>query len=64
MTSRLSLPSRLKYNNGASSNPPSLPTSRNTSPRRNMSENAKPGLVLRVNVLKVRPRVPRRYWSS
>jgi hypothetical protein len=48
LTSRLSLPHRLK--NGTPSN--SVPTSRNTSPKRTMSDHNKPGLVLRVNVLK------------
>jgi hypothetical protein len=53
LTSRLSLPHRLK--NGTPSN--SVPASRNTSPKRAMSEHNKPGLVLRVNVLKAGARL-------
>ncbi|KAH7113872.1 phosphatidylserine decarboxylase-domain-containing protein [Dendryphion nanum] len=64
LTSKLSLPARLKHNNnnnnGGTSNPNSTPVSRSASPRRisprrTMSDNSsKPGLVLRANVLKGR----------
>lgn len=63
LTSKLSLPARLKSSNntngGLSSNPTSTPASRSTSPRRisprrTMSDNSKPALVLRANVLKGR----------
>ena len=58
-TSKLSLPARLKLNNTTNSAPSSVPNSPRTgSPRRAMTENNKPGLVLRVNVLKVRGRYP------
>lgn len=55
-TSKLSLPTRFKHANspsGHASTPTSVPTSRQGSPKRTM-EQAKPGLVLRANVLKVR----------
>lgn len=61
-TSKLSLPTRFKSSNttnGANSTPTSVPNSRQGSPKRAM-EQAKPGLVLRANVLKVRlRRLPR-----
>jgi phosphatidylserine decarboxylase len=54
-TTKLSLPARFKHSNttGSPSNPTSTPTNRQISPKRNM-EQAKPGLMLRANVLKVR----------
>ncbi|KAH7067289.1 phosphatidylserine decarboxylase-domain-containing protein [Paraphoma chrysanthemicola] len=55
-TSKLSLPTRFKQPstaNGTNSTPTSVPTSRQGSPKRTM-EQAKPGLVLRANVLKGR----------
>lgn len=54
-TSKLSLPQRLKQNNTNSSSTSvnSIPTSRQGSPKRTMSD-LKPGLVLRANVIKVR----------
>lgn len=59
-TSKLSLPHRLKqqssYTNGANSTPTSVPASRTGSPKlRAMNEQPTPGLVLRANVIKVRP---------
>ncbi|KAH7083956.1 phosphatidylserine decarboxylase-domain-containing protein [Paraphoma chrysanthemicola] len=55
-TSKLSLPTRFKQPstaNGTNSTPTSVPASRQGSPKRTM-EQAKPGLVLRANVLKGR----------
>ncbi|KAF3037208.1 hypothetical protein E8E12_003859 [Didymella heteroderae] len=54
-TSKLSLPHRLKQNNQNSSTTSvnSIPTSRQGSPKRTMSD-VKPGLVLRANVIKGR----------
>jgi phosphatidylserine decarboxylase len=53
-TTKLSLPTRFKYsNNTGTTTPTSIPTSRQGSPKRNM-EQAKPGLMLRAHVLKVR----------
>lgn len=63
-TSKLSLPVRLKHNNSTNSTPSSLPNSRKVSPQRQMSENTKPGLVLRANVLKVRATPPTPTESS
>lgn len=59
-TSKLSLPHRLKQHNANSSTTSvnSIPTSRQGSPKRTMSD-IKPGLVLRANVIKVRVAVPR-----
>ncbi|PSN66397.1 hypothetical protein BS50DRAFT_574824 [Corynespora cassiicola Philippines] len=60
LTSKLSLPGRLKNNhnssngNGTASNPSSVPPSRGTSPKRTMSDQNKPSLVLRATVLKGR----------
>ncbi|KAF2011547.1 hypothetical protein BU24DRAFT_354631 [Aaosphaeria arxii CBS 175.79] len=58
LSSKLSLPSRLKNNhnntNAPTSNPASVPTSRRTSPLRTMSDSSKPGLVLKANVIKGR----------
>ncbi|KAF2632974.1 hypothetical protein BU25DRAFT_406248 [Macroventuria anomochaeta] len=51
-TSKLLLPQRLKQNNSTTS-VNSIPTSRQGSPKRNMSD-VKPGLVLRANVIKGR----------
>lgn len=57
LASKISLPGRLKNNsaNGASTTPSSGPTSRSGSPKSAMSEPARTGLVLRANVIKVRP---------
>ncbi|KAH5115799.1 phosphatidylserine decarboxylase proenzyme [Parastagonospora nodorum] len=55
-TSKLSLPTRFKHannNGGPPSTPNSIPNSRQGSPKRTM-EQAKPGLMLRANVLKGR----------
>ena len=60
--SKLSLPVRLKHNNSSNSVSATTtdPAGRRLSPQRaTMSENIKPGLVLRVNVLKVRATPPR-----
>ncbi|KAF2466049.1 uncharacterized protein BDR25DRAFT_306271 [Lindgomyces ingoldianus] len=58
LTSKLSLPHRLKnnHNNGSGTNssPTSVPASRSSSPKRAMLDPAKAGLVLRANVLKGR----------
>ncbi|KAF2681648.1 hypothetical protein K458DRAFT_420415 [Lentithecium fluviatile CBS 122367] len=58
LTSKLSLPARLKNGNnnanGTNSAPTSVPASRSASPRRTMSDLAKNGLVLRANVIKGR----------
>jgi hypothetical protein len=53
-TSKLTLPHRLKQHNANSSTASvnSIPTSRQGSPKRTMSD-VKPGLVLRANVIKV-----------
>jgi phosphatidylserine decarboxylase len=55
LTSKFSLPHRLKNNNHSNNHggSASVPTSRNTSPRRNMSDPTKQGLVLKTSVLKV-----------
>ncbi|KAL1606391.1 phosphatidylserine decarboxylase [Paraconiothyrium brasiliense] len=54
-TSKLSLPVRLKHNNSTNSAPTSVPNSRTVSPKRAaMSDNGKPGLVLRANVIQGR----------
>ncbi|KAF2260176.1 hypothetical protein CC78DRAFT_547751 [Lojkania enalia] len=66
-TSKLSLQHRLKSHNssnngsnGHPSAPTSVPISRSASPKRAMADKERPGLVLRVNVLKVgAPRPPR-----
>ncbi|KAF1933322.1 uncharacterized protein M421DRAFT_97499 [Didymella exigua CBS 183.55] len=54
-TSKLLLPHRLKYNtaNSSTTSVNSIPTSRQGSPKRTMSD-VKPGLVLRANVIKGR----------
>ncbi|KAF2190196.1 hypothetical protein K469DRAFT_699807 [Zopfia rhizophila CBS 207.26] len=56
LTSKLSLPHRLKHSNsnGTHSNPTSAPASRSTSPKRSMTDPTKAGLVLRTNVIKGR----------
>ncbi|KAJ4356600.1 phosphatidylserine decarboxylase [Didymosphaeria variabile] len=54
-TSKLSLPVRLKHNNSTNLAPTSAPNSRTVSPKRAaMSDNSKPGLVLRANVIQGR----------
>lgn len=57
-TSKLSLPHRLKQTtaNSSTTSVNSIPTSRQGSPKRTMSD-VKPGLVLRANVIKVRAAV-------
>jgi len=74
LTSRLSLPSRLKngtahahahaHANGSNSSLTSTPASRSQSPRRTMNDQTKPGLLLRANVIKVGRRTPRSHDTT